>query len=252
MTSSSGSSVYGGLISKLRTMKAMRAALASIPIVSLDWVEECLSKHELVPLTIDVTITALPTKLECHLSESKRMSLGKIRDQATASLGALALALLQPGVYEPYPLILPSILFENKYMFLCGSTWKTSTTKTKDVQLLVREGGGNLIHSAVQAAKFIEENLLENTTSSVQVVLLCDESAFDSTDGITACLRDAIHKCFALKITQPQNPVLVVNSNWLFDSISCAMCLSHHLYEPSSPTSMSLWKLCSSTTDSNC
>lgn len=243
ITGSSGQSSYGGLISKLRTMKAMRSSLSSIPIVSLEWVKNCISERIVLPLTVDISVTALPTKLECLMSEPELVTLSDTRDSQTASLGVLALALLHQGVDEPNQQASSHRLFSNTSVLLCGTSWKSSTTKTKDVQLLLREGGADIIPSASQAVKYIEEDLVEIDSATKRLVLLCDESESNATDGITSNLKDAVHNCLASNSRQMQPRVFVVNMNWLFDSISCASCLDPRLYEPSSPNAGSLWNL---------
>jgi len=224
-------------------MKTMRSSLCSIPIVSLQWVKDCLSKGKVIPLTLDISVTTLPTKLESLMSEPEIVMLNDARSSQTAALGVLALALLHHRVDEPHQQESTDRLFSNASVFLCGSSWKSNITKTKDVQLLLREGGGDIISSASQAVRYIEEDLVETDSSTRYLVLLCDDSESDTTDGITNHLSYAAHKCLASSRRQEHPPVLVVNMNWLFDSISCASCLDPRLYEPSSPHARSLWNL---------
>ena len=224
-------------------MKAMRSSLSSIPIVSLEWVRNCISERTVVPLTVDISVTALPTKLECLMSELEPVRLNDARNSQTAALGVLALALLHQGVVEPNQQAATPRLFSNTSVLLCGASWKSSTTKTKDVQLLLREGGGDIISSASQAVKYIEEDLVDTHSPTKFLVLLLDESESDATDGITSNLQNAVQNYLASNKRQGQHHIIVVNMNWLFDSISCASCLDPRLYEPSSPHARSLWNL---------
>jgi len=226
-------------VAKLRTMKAMRSSLAGIPIVDAAWCKACLTSKQVMTPEGDHCVTSLPTSLPFYM-ENFHLStgIGKKRDFSTAVYGVPSLAACR----HSEPSSRPSLLFQNVSVYICGLDWKNATTKTKDVQLLLREGGGTVLTSATQATKIVKE---EVAMTSNQVVILCDESLTDSASGISSSLARAIRQIYESqnKHDHPA-PVLTVNSKWLFDSISCAKILESDRYKPDSPVATSLWRLC--------
>jgi len=219
-------------VAKLRTMKAMRAALAGIPIVNTTWCDACIASKEIV-LKSDHLVTSLPTKIPLFMKNVTDLKsfYDKPRDLSTAAFGVPSLATCRRSVHEV-------LLFQNVCFFLAGSTWKRETTRSKDVQLLVKEGGGSVITSAAQATKIVKDELKDSET---RVVILCDESDKDSMCGITKVLAKAVRDVYNRPIDQI--PVLTVNSIWLFDSISCSKIISAEEYSPKNPIGISLWHL---------
>jgi hypothetical protein len=132
----------------------------------------------------------------------------------------------------------PSLLFQNIPVYICGLDCKNTATKaTTDAQFLLREGGGNVLKPASQATKIVKEEM--QATSTNQVVLLCDESLTDSASGISSNLAPAVCQIYESE-NKNDRPALIVNSNGLFDSISCAKLLEGDRYKPDSPIAMSL------------
>ena len=219
-------------IAKLRTMKAMRSTLEHIPIVDVSWCESCLLSKQIIGPTSDHCITSLPTRSSFFM-ENLILGTGidKKRDFSTAVYGVPSLVASRPF-----------LLFQNVSVFICGTEWKKSATKLKDVQLLLREGGGVVLTSASQAVKVVNEEL--ELASNKKVVLLCDDSSTDSMSGISAPLAKAIRGLYD-RSSKQDTPVLTVNSKWLFDSISCAKILECDRFQPCCPVAISLWRLCS-------
>jgi hypothetical protein len=217
---------------KLRTMKAMRAALAGIPIVDKSWCDACVDSKELL-LESGHIVTSLPTKIPLfmrNMSDIKSI-YDKPRDLSTATFGIPSLAICRRSGQEV-------LLFQNVYVFLAGNVWKHDTTKSKDIQLLVKEGGGSILTSASQSTKMVKEEI---PGSEKQVVILCDDSNTDSASGITKALARAVSDLYDRPIDR--TPVFIVNSKWLFDSISCAKCLETEEYAPEHLIGISLWRL---------
>jgi len=217
---------------KLRTMKAMRAALAGIPIVGPSWCDACVASKEIVLESCHL-VTSLPTKIPMFMKNRTDMKsiYDKPRDVSTSTFGIPSLAVCRRSGHEV-------LLFQNQHFFLAGNVWKQETTKSKDVQLLVKEGGGSILTTATHSAKMVKEELLG---SEKRVVILCDDSNIDSASGITKVLVKAVHDIYNHPIDRI--PVLTVNSKWLFDSISCAKCLEAEEYAPGHPIGLSLWHL---------
>ena len=59
---SSSTSQHSGMVSKSRTLKVMRSALAGLPVLTPLWMEACLKDETIVPPTKDMCIRTLPTK----------------------------------------------------------------------------------------------------------------------------------------------------------------------------------------------
>jgi Reverse gyrase len=220
-------------IAKLRTMKAMRSALTGIPIVDMSWCQACLKAQDIV-LEANNLVTSLPTKIESYMEKSKISKfIDRPRDFSTASYGVLALASCHHSARSQ-----SLLLFRNIKVFLAGDGWNKETTKSKDVQLLVKEGGGSLIPSALDAIKAIGKLAKE------LIVILCDDSDVDSSSGISSNLAGAIRESYHSRDFAREKPILVVDSKWLFDSISCAKLLEATYFKPSSPIATSMWHLC--------
>lgn len=216
---------------KLRTMKAMRSALIGIPIVDVSWCQACLKAKEIV-LEADNCVTMLPTKIESYMKNSTiTESYDKPRDFSTASCGILSLA----SCLHSSP---PLLLFQYTKVFLAGEGWNKETTKAKDVQLLVKEGGGSLLPTVIDAIKAIEEHAKE------LIVILCDDSDVDTCSGISSDLACAIRERYHALEFAREKPVFVVDSKWLFDSLSCAKLLEASNFKPASPIATSMWHLC--------
>lgn len=225
-------------IAKARTMKAMRATLVGIPIVDVSWCKHIISTNKIIAPVCDQCITSLPTKLP-HFMQNCTLDSGlnKKRDFDTATYGVPSLVASRP-----------SLLFDNTTIFLCGKDWKTSTTKSKDVQLLVRDGGGVVLTSATQTIKGVEE--ASETSSSHRIVLLCDDSSQNAGNGISSPLAKVIRRFYDHKTDEKRvPPVIIVNSAWIFDSISCAALLEANRFRPCSPLASSLWELCCNNTE---
>jgi len=160
--------------------------------------------------------------------------LGAKRDFSTAFYGVSSLVASRP-----------SLLFQNTFVYICGSEWKKSTTMLKDVQLLLREGGGTILTSAAQTIKILREELDCASSSGKKVILLCDDSSDSKYSGISAPLAKSIRHLFNGNLkSYAHAPVLAVNSKWLFDSISCAKLLECDHFQPTNPLAKAMWKLC--------
>ncbi len=223
----------GEKIASLRTMKVMRSALVCIPIVDVAWCKSCLDKKKLIPPASHHCVTSLPTKNQCFMDMDNLdigIDLDQKRDFSTAMYGVPSLVAARP-----------SLLFDNVSVFICGSEWKKSPTKLKDVQLLLREAGGTVLTAASQATKMVNGEL--ESEANDKIIFLCDQSSTDSKSGITAALAKSIRERYGKGCNQDGRMILIVNSNWLFDSISCAKQLDSTPFQPCSPLAISLWRL---------
>ena len=220
-------SSFGEKRADMRTMKAMRAALNGIPIIDPSWCQSCIKEDKLL-FDRAHCISSLPTKVPIYSSNVANVSevLELPRDFPTASYGVFAAATST----KP--------LFGNQLFYLAGNEWKSNTTMTKDVKLIIVEGGGGILTSVQQVTKAIERDLDDERSS---IVILCDGSQTDSTSGITKPLSKVISN--AVKSSSKASSVTVVNSKWIFDCISCARLLEHDHYPPDSPSAKKMWRL---------
>jgi hypothetical protein len=200
----------GTLTPRVRTLKAMRSPLAGIPIVSPEWIQACGEQNAAV---VPTCARSLPTKTEA------------IHNKGDAHYGVAKLAALlhhAPKPQEALPL-------HNMCVYLCGNFPQTKKT---DIQRLSKEAGAKVLTcpSAV-AAK------LTKKSSHHSVVLVCH----DSTSGtvIPSALEKEIKN-------NPSCVVMVVNPNWVFDSITCARAMPTDAFEPTNPKAKELWCLCRS------
>ncbi len=200
----------------------MRAALAGVPIVSPTWISQCINQKSLKPPEDSMYIQTLPTKEEMYMVAGTENS----KRSGTAHGGIFAIAAQYKDTQIAYR------LFNNFYVYLCGAGWKKSSPKTKDVQLLLKEGGGNVLNSASVVAKTLT-NGLEIGSS---FVLLCD-GTISAGSAFTKNLKQAIENSI-----DDGTSVLVVDSKWLFDCISCAEILGAKHYQPLSATVKPLWQ----------
>lgn len=217
----------------MRTMKAMRAALNGIPIIDPSWCQSCIKEDKLL-FDRAYCISSLPTKVPLYTSNVENVSevLDLPRDFPTASYGVFAAA------------VSTKPLFSNELFYLAGNEWKSNTTMTKDVKLLIVEGGGEILTSVQQVTKAIERDLDDQRSS---IVILCDGSQTDSTSGMTKPLSKVISN--AIKSGSKISSVTVVKSKWIFDCISCARLLEHDHYPPDSPSAKKMWRLQDESTD---
>ena len=149
--------------------------------------------------------------------------------------------------------------------FLCGR-WQDNLGKRRDVQILLREAGSTLLTSGAQAVKRMKEiGSLEggdgdsdggDEDGTAMVVFLCNDSKTDNGCGITNNMTKAARNLMGVTTGVDgaggrRSSFLVVNTDWLFDCISCACILGADDYNPSFPSVRSLWQQhCSSSTSS--
>lgn len=215
------------IVSKLRTVKAMRATLAAVPILSPAWLSFCIDQNSLKAPKENMYIQTLPSKEEVYMKSIAENSIRK----ETAHGGVFAVA----AQYQEESNKKQSFyLFENLYIHLCGGGWKKSPAKTKDVNLLLKEGGANVLSSASVVTKTLTKGLGTGST----FVLLCDGNINSTNSAFPANLKHAIENT----IDDKTSSVLVVNSKWLFDCISCAEILGSEHYQPLGTLVKKLWQ----------
>jgi hypothetical protein len=207
----------GNLTPRNRTLKAMRSALAGVPIVSPAWIHACGAKNEAALPPTNVIARSLPTKTDAiDKSGEARFGLAKLA------------ALLSHSKRATLPL-------HNTFVFLCGAF---SQSKRHDLQVLSKEAGAKVLKSpSAVTAKLLSSS---NTTNT-KVVFLCHDTATGVV--IPSVLEKEVTK-FGEQDTRHQVDAMVVNPNWLFDSIACAKALPADAFPPTNPKANGLWQLC--------
>ena len=210
---------------RLRTLKAMRAALAGIPIVSASsWIKACISNPDQISKVPSPSIiaTSLPTRTPGIRSSVDSLPYG---------VAALAADLERTTSKTKKQ----SSLLSNVAVFLCGNF---PSGKRNDIQVLVKEAGGTFLTTVDQTI-----SKLTQPQASTKVVLLCSEESSSSGSMFSAALER--HVTSTLEASP--SSVLVVDPNWLFDSIACGSMLNHvhgKLFAPSHPQAKALWSKC--------
>lgn len=224
------------ILSKFRTLKAMRSALAGIPIVTPDWLRTCLDEKAFVVPADNNCIRTLPPKSDIsHLLPApynESTHSGPAAWLGVANYAALLQKQREGGgkQYEHRPLVNTSVL-------LCGQFKKgTGVPPKADLVTLLGDSGATILGSVATMNKD-----LKKTDDDSTLVVLCDDAKSDKQSGITAALSKAMTA--ALEDEDQNRRIMVVTYMWLFDSISCGELLDADNYEPNSPKAKSLWEL---------
>ena len=101
------------------------------------------------------------------------------------------------------------------------------------------ESGAELLSNPTAAVAKLKQLSKEKVTAQT-VILLCEDANCSSSINVipTGLGKQA-------KLTIENNPEIlsVVNSNWLFDSISCGSALDADNFQPVSSEAQELWRL---------
>ena len=214
-------SVPENLTSRSRTLKVMRAVLAGVPIVCASWISSCLNKGRAVMPTRDMYIRTVPAKTTDPLINAK--------------LGA---SLYASRLHQAKAKGIEHSLLGNVRVLLCGQyNTADGSPRKADIQTLVRESGATMLTSVGSAMNKLKKI---GDADDSKVMLLCDECQHDARCGISTSLTNAV----TAALERDDRGVLVVNSTWLFDSISCGEMAPVKPFMPRNPRAYDLWKLC--------
>lgn len=186
----------------------MRSSLAGIPIVSPEWVQNCLEQNR-PSISPSLVARSIPTKVDRSLSkEDARFGVAKLAANHQRDI--------------PLPL-------HNYFVFLCGTF---AENKRRDLQLLAREAGAKVLTSI---------SAVSSKLGNSKVVLLCQ----DTTSGnvIPVSIMKEAQSC----LKKDASTVLVVNPQWIFESITCAKAVSTGAFPPSNSNALKLFKLSQAT-----
>ena len=219
-------------VAKMRTLKSMRSSLAGIPIVSMEWILSCIEQNTVVNPQSKHCIQTLQTKVSGWMRIEK--------DRSSKAVGgvlhiAAKMRKLQLLAISNKPTLSFKIL-RNVVVLTCG-VWKRGYgPKLNDVEVLIRDSGGQLVDNVTNFAK-----LLSSSKTSKSFLIICDESESDEESGITQFLtRHIVNGPGQSKSII--NRIRVVNSSFLFDCISCGELLGAEEYPPKSKIGKKLWR----------
>ncbi len=195
----------GNTTTLLRTAKVMRASLAGIPIVSPRWVHLCEEeKAAVVPRSNEVA-QSMPTKVHA------------IATNGDSILGVARMA-AQLALKSPSPL-------HNYFVFFCGTF---AAKQRKDLQLLAREAGAKVLPTP---------SAVLSKLGIAKVILLCHDVSTGSV--VPSSLVEHVRTT----LTKNDSSVLVVNTQWIFESITCARAVPLNAFPPVNIKAKELWQL---------
>ena len=225
------------VVSKSRTLKVMRSALAGIPILTPKWIDACLKDGCVIAPTGNMCIRTLPRKHTCG-------GTTKPEDEATEHFGAAkyAASFQQASTFHH--------LLNGVSVLLCGSS--ASAGMTKDLKVLLQQAGASIVSSISMANKQLTD--MSKKGQLKPFVFLCDDSASDKSCGISDALFKQAKKLLEKahdNAEGKESPVMCVHFSWLFDSISCATPMKAGAYKPMAPRSRALWNLTTGDTNTS-
>ena len=233
-----------------RSMKAMLACIDGIPIVSTSWIGQCLQRKNVVVPEKHMFVRTLPTKT----------SIGSISEFGVAYQAA------RTGHAQRRPSLLP--LRRVKIAYMVGFD-QTSQDATNFCSLLRRAGVNDVVLNPSMASSRLKEFVAQAETS-IDVstksefleyyAIICNDGAKSSnpkaffSDVFVREIQD-----FASPATKPSlfnRRLIVVNLQWLFDSVTCGVLLpadtksttngnmnALYCYKPNNQRASELWQL---------
>jgi len=222
------------VISKSRTLKVMRSALAGIPILTPQWMDACLRETHLVAPSGTMCIRTLPRKQATGTDAAREDN----EDTPTEHFGVAKYA----AAFQNTTLSSSNHLLSGVSVFLCGSS--AGSGMTKDLKVLLQQAGASIISSVSMASRLLTD--ITKRGKGDPFVFLCDDSLANKTCGISDALLKQAKKLLVARDsskTEGKETLLCVHFNWLFDSISCASLMNSAAYEPSAPRTKALWDL---------
>ena len=239
-----------------RSMKAMSACLNGIPIVSSAWIGHCLQRKKVIVPEENMFVRTLPTK----------SMIGSISEFGVAYQAA------HIGHVQGHSLPLGHV----KVAYMVGFN-NTSNDTTNFCSLLRLAGVNEIVFNPSVASSRMKEflaqggtsiNISTNSKAIEYYVLICNDDA--QAVKYKSFLSDAflreIHNFSSPPASNPtvlNRRVMVVNLQWLFDSISCSVLLqpdtkstvkgiasagldaqgADYCYRPKNERAIELWQL---------
>lgn len=219
------------VVSKSRTLKVMRSALAGLPILTPQWIESCLKEGHLVAPSGAMCIRTLPRKQVATDAEEDYDE-----DIPTEHFGVAKYA----AAFQKTSLSSSNHFLIGVSVMLCGSS--AGSGMVKDLKVLLPQAGASIIGSVSMASRQLTD-ISKGEEPGGPFVFLCDDSLTDKAYGVSDALFKQAKKLFG-DSNNAEGKLLCVHFNWLFDSISCATSMkASSAYEPLAPRTKALWDL---------
>ncbi|KAL7552508.1 hypothetical protein ACHAWF_015774 [Thalassiosira exigua] len=227
------------VVSKSRTLKVMRSALAGIPIITPLWVEACLKEGRIVAPSGRMCIRTLHRKQQT--THAAAGDVGEDDDKLKKPHTEHFAVAKYAAAYQKSQIT--KHLLGGVSVLLCGS-WAGSAM-LKDLKVLLQQAGANIISSGPMAIRLLTEMMSEKKSDVPKFVFLCDASLTDKSSGISDTLFKQAKNLIGRRPVlegkgETDDLLLCVDFNWLFDSISCAIPMKADAYEPSAPRAKAL------------
>lgn len=188
----------------------MEAMLHGVPIVTPEWILSCKNEKKISIPTTSMFIRSLPSKTLPSTGESTV-------DYGVAFLAAAIDA--SRGKYKP---------LSNVSIYLCGF----SARKQGEVSALLRDAGAREVLTKSPAAIDRLQNLQQIPSRDQKIVFLCNDTNVVISPELEHRIKD-----FCKHSNFSRGQLDFVNTNWLYDSITCgeAVDLKHGIdgYKPS-------------------
>jgi hypothetical protein len=192
----------GNVVAERRSMKAMQASLEGIPMISLSWIEACAKDdNQFVVPTPSMYVRSLPTKCS---SSNAEFGVAKM---AASFEHHSEMGLAAELRYAP---------LGNVYLYLCGFSCKNES----DFATLARQAGVKEVITKPTSA--LSKLKAMKTAGKTRFVVMCNDSNVSISDAFVNERRSSHTK----------KDVMVVNSQWLCDSVSCAESLPPTSFKP--------------------
>jgi len=225
------------VVSKSRTLKVMRSALAGIPILTPHWIECCLKEGHIIAPSGAMCIRTLPRKQTVNNADARG------ENEASTTTEHFGVAKYAAAYQKSSLSTSNNHLLSGVSVMLCGSS--AGSGMTKDLKVLLQQAGASIVNSITMASRTLTDMSKEKESGSASpsgpsFVFLCDDSLTDKSCGISEALFQQAKRLVISKKNAP-SVVYCVHFSWLFDSISCATPMEADAYEPLAPRSKALW-----------
>lgn len=216
------------VIAEKRTLNLMEAMLYGIPIIKFEWIIECLQQEKIIIPTSIMYIRTLPTKtILLNENNNSNNDSNITNDNMITNYGVSYVAAIFNQITNKYkPLYDHSI-------YLCGY----SGQKLNEISSLLNNAGAKeVITKSLVLIERIKKAMLsgiqqqqqpksdnnENQINQQQrFILLCNDTNVIITSDLVHFITKLFNKRQNNNTTNNYIRISIVNSNWLFDSISC-------------------------------
>lgn len=229
-----GSNSKGGkdnLRTSARTLKVMLSALGGVPIVTPDWVRSCYLEKKLV--TPKRFVRSLPTK-DPAIEKCGRANHGVAKLAAALDYAESRKAQRPTGTATEMP-------FRDVFVYMCG---KYTADKRKSLRDLLTAGGAEILAHPRDVDKRLSSILREDGDGTIAIV--CGGKGGSGPGNSLAkpvrmYVKNVLEDALDRPLSMEPKKIVVVDSQWVIESVTCASNLSPEFFEPA--IMKDLWKL---------